>query len=138
MRDAAINFITYTDKNENGNKLEKDVYTKLQDSLELASLRADAMMYYHVYADLVMLSKSNELGKSALDMNTHYLELKLYLSEVSVMWKLFLTQAGMCLSLKKDGMELTKKLITGFIKLCVLLLRPCLVYQRKKRFVLSL
>ena len=39
-------------------------------------------MYYHVYADLVMLSKANDLGKSSLDMNQHYLELKLYLQEV--------------------------------------------------------
>ena len=26
-------------------------------------------MYYHVYADLVMLSKSKELAKSVMDMN---------------------------------------------------------------------
>ena len=35
-----------------------------------------------VYADIVMLSKSNDLGKSVLDMNQHYLELKTYLQEV--------------------------------------------------------
>lgn len=39
-------------------------------------------MFYHVYADLVTLSKSNELGKSVLDMNHHYLELRLFLEEV--------------------------------------------------------
>ena len=39
-------------------------------------------MYYQVYADLVALSKSNDLGKSALDMNLHYLELKTFLQEV--------------------------------------------------------
>ena len=39
-------------------------------------------MYFHVYADIVMLSKSNDLGKTVLDMNQHYLELKLYLQEV--------------------------------------------------------
>ena len=39
-------------------------------------------MYYHVYADLVMLSKLSDLQKSALDMNLHYLELKFFLQEV--------------------------------------------------------
>lgn len=34
-------------------------------------------MFFHVYADLVMLSKSNDLKKSVLDMNQHYLEVKL-------------------------------------------------------------
>lgn len=39
-------------------------------------------MYYHVYGDLYMLSKSNELNLSVLSMNPHYLELQTYLSEV--------------------------------------------------------
>ena len=39
-------------------------------------------MYYHVYGDLYMLSKSNDLGLSVLSMNQHYLELQTYLSEV--------------------------------------------------------
>ena len=39
-------------------------------------------MFYHVYADLVILSKSNELKKSVLDMNTHYLELKIFLQDI--------------------------------------------------------
>ena len=39
-------------------------------------------MFYHIYADLVMLSKSDVLGKSALDMNEHYLELDTYLKEI--------------------------------------------------------
>ena len=58
------------------------MFSKLQDPLELAALRADGLMYFHVYSDLVMLSKSTQLGKSALDMNLHYLELKLFLSEM--------------------------------------------------------
>ena len=72
LRDAAINFIRYTGKDA-GNKLETDLLSKLLDESEIANLRIDAMMYYHVYADLVMLSKSNELQKSALYMNMHYL-----------------------------------------------------------------
>lgn len=39
----------------------------------------EQIMYYHVYAELVMLCKSNELDISALNMNTHYLELKVFL-----------------------------------------------------------
>ena len=39
-------------------------------------------MFYHIYADLVMLAKSNELKKSALDMNHHFLELQLLLQQL--------------------------------------------------------
>ena len=48
----------------------------------MAQLRADALLYYHVYADLVMLSKSKELAKCVLDMNNHYLELLCFLNKV--------------------------------------------------------
>ena len=71
LKEAAVQFLKYTGK-DTGNKLERDVYTKLLDPMELARLKADGLMYYHVYADLVMLSKSNDLGKSSLDMNLHY------------------------------------------------------------------
>ena len=81
LKEAAVQFLKYTGK-DTGNKLERDVYTKLLDPMELARLKADGLMYYHVYADLVMLSKSNDLGKSSLDMNLHYLELKTYLQEL--------------------------------------------------------
>ena len=54
----------YTGK-ENGNKLEKKVYRKLLDLEEMTQVKADALMFFHVYADLVMLVKSNKL---VLDM----------------------------------------------------------------------
>ena len=76
-----IEYLQLTGKNL-GNQLERTVYVKLQDPLELTLLRADGLMYYHIYADLVMLSKSTHLGKSALDMNQHYLELLVFLQEV--------------------------------------------------------
>ena len=47
-------------------------------------LKADSLMYYHIYGDLLMLSKSNDLDLSVLSMNQHYLELKTYLSEVEI------------------------------------------------------
>ena len=81
LKDAAIEFLKYSGK-KTGNKLEKDVYTKLHDQTEIAQLRVDALMFYHIYADLVMLCKSNELKKSVLDMNVHYLELKTFLQEL--------------------------------------------------------
>ena len=37
-------------------------------------LQADALMFYHVYADLVQLAKSKNLNKSAYDMMQHYLQ----------------------------------------------------------------
>ena len=81
MREAAISFLKYTGK-ENGNKLERSVFQKLQDPIELAHLKADAIMFHHVYCDLMMLAKSTSLNKNVLDMNKHYLELQTFLSEV--------------------------------------------------------
>ena len=77
LKDAAIEFLNFTGRN-NGNKLEKEVYKKLEDSDELAHLKADALMFFHIYADLVMLAKSNSLNKSVIDINKHYLELKCF------------------------------------------------------------
>lgn len=43
---------------------------------------ADSLMYYHIYADLFMLSKSTKLEKSAFSMNQHYLEIQIFLTEI--------------------------------------------------------
>ena len=82
LKEAAIHFLRYTGKVDSGNKLETSVYGKLLNHTEIACLKADSIMFYHVYADLIMLSKSRDLNKSTLDMNIHYLELKTYLQEV--------------------------------------------------------
>ena len=81
LRDAAIEFLKYSAR-EDGTKLEKEVYEKLLDENQISFIKVDALIFYFVYADLVTLSKSNELNKSALDMNQHYLELKLFLEEI--------------------------------------------------------
>ena len=81
LREAAIEFLEYTGKNE-GTKLEKEVYLKLTNDVQVLFARADALMFYHIYANLVELSKSNDLNKSVLDMNLHYLELKVFLELV--------------------------------------------------------
>ena len=65
----------YTNKGD-GNKLEKDVYQKLQDPDMLSQLKADAFMFHHVYSNLVMLAKSSDLNKSAFDVRCNYLELR--------------------------------------------------------------
>ena len=81
LADAAVAFLKYTGK-DCGNKLDMEVYAKLTNVQEMAQLRADALLYYHVYADLVMVSKSKKLAKSVMDMNSHYLELLCFLDEV--------------------------------------------------------
>ena len=68
-------FLEYTGK-YSGTKLEKSVYTILRDPQELSCPKADAIIFHHVYADLVLLAKSTDLEKSAFDMGQHYLELK--------------------------------------------------------------
>ena len=74
LKDAAIEYLKFTGKGTAGNKLERDVFCKLQDPLELAHLKVDS---------LYMLAKSKDLGESVLCMNQHYLELQLYLQEVT-------------------------------------------------------
>ena len=80
LKDAAIDFLKFTGKDTRGNKLERDLFAKLNDPAEHAHLQVDGLMYYHVYGDMYMLSKSNDLGLSVLDMNNHYLELHDYLT----------------------------------------------------------
>ncbi len=79
LKDAAISFLQYTFKHIRGNKLEKEVYKKLNSPDELVHLKMDALNFYHIYADLVMLAKSKELKKSVLDMNKHYFEIQNFL-----------------------------------------------------------
>ena len=81
LAQAAIEYLVYTDKNQ-GNKLERSVFCKLQDSTIMACTKADALMHHHIFADLVTLAKSKDLKKSALDMQIHYLELKIFLDEL--------------------------------------------------------
>ena len=81
LTQAALEFLEFTGKNQ-GTKLEKEVYCKLQDQNAILQLKADALMFYHVYADLVMLAKSNLLNKNVFSMNQDYLELKIFLQEV--------------------------------------------------------
>jgi len=78
---AALEFLQYTGK-DTGNNLEQIIYRKLQDTSELSRIKADAIMFYFVYADIVMLAKSNDLDKSVFDMKQHYLELQNFLQAI--------------------------------------------------------
>ena len=64
---AAVGFIEYTGR-DNGNHLDQTLYRKLQDPKELLGLEADAIMFYFVYPDFVMLVMSNEHNKLAYEM----------------------------------------------------------------------
>ena len=47
LADAALAFLKYTGK-DRGNKLDMEVYAKLTNVQEMAQLRADALLHYHV------------------------------------------------------------------------------------------
>ena len=64
LKDAAIEYLKYTGKNE-GNKLEKVVYAKLQEPHQLTLLQADGLMHYH----------AGQVQSPSQYMNLHYLEL---------------------------------------------------------------
>ena len=81
LANAATEFLEYTGKDK-GNNLEQTVYSKLRSAPDLSRLKADALMFYFVYADIVMLAKSNKLNKSAFDMKQHYLELQQFLQGI--------------------------------------------------------
>ena len=82
LRHAAIEYLKFTGKDA-GNKLERELLLKLQNTVEVSHLRVDGIMYYDVYGHLYVLSKSSELGLSAYSMNCHYFELlTYYLSEL--------------------------------------------------------
>jgi hypothetical protein len=65
------------------NQLEAEVKQKLQVERIKAELKLDGLFFDKRYADLMMLVISKELDKSVLDMSAHYLELKVFLEELS-------------------------------------------------------
>ena len=79
----AAEYLDHLSTTKTLNKLEQDVLKKLNNDSELAQLKLDGLFFYHIYADLMMLVKSNDLSKSVLDMNTHYLELQISLGELA-------------------------------------------------------
>ena len=78
LREAALSFLEVFGKN----KLENEVYAKLSSPSVIAGLKADGLMFLHIYADLTCLAKSRELNKSVKDMSIHYLELDGFLENI--------------------------------------------------------
>ena len=64
------------------NKLEKEVYAKLSSPSVIAGLKADGLMFLHIYTDLTCLVKSRELSKSVKDMGMHYLGMDGFLEKI--------------------------------------------------------
>lgn len=80
LSDTARTFLgVLKDTKPDLNKLEKSVISRLEDTRQIGSLKLDGLLYDKVYADLMMLLKSNKLNNSVLDMNIYYLELRKYL-----------------------------------------------------------
>lgn len=80
---AIIQFLHEQKVMKSLNQLEVEVEQKLQSERIKAELKVDGLFFDKVYADLMMLVKSTELDKSVLDMSTHYLELQVFLEELS-------------------------------------------------------
>ena len=78
LQEAALSFLEVFRKN----KLENEVYVKLRSPSVIAGLKADGLMFLHIYADLTCLAKSRELNKSVKDMSIHYLELDGFLENI--------------------------------------------------------
>lgn len=80
---TAKQYLEDVQKTKELNALEANVLTHVKNTTILAALRAEALFFDKVYADLMRLLKSNELGKSLLDMNQHYLEILQFLEKIS-------------------------------------------------------
>jgi hypothetical protein len=80
LRKAALQYLELFKKN----KLERDLYIKLNDDRIMAAVKADSLMFLHIYSNLVTLSKSTILNKSAFDMRIHYLELDSFLELLEI------------------------------------------------------
>ena len=79
----AVSYINNLQLTKELNNLEKDVLKYLTTPHELAQLKVDGLFFDKVYADLMMLMKSTDLGKKYLDLNPHMKELLDFLTELS-------------------------------------------------------
>ena len=75
LRKAMIEFLKEQELIKALNRLETTCLKKLHDSLLLINLRLEGLMFDKVYADLIILVKSTDLNKTAIEMSLHYEEL---------------------------------------------------------------
>ena len=83
LKRAIIAFLKEQELIKSLNQLESACLKKLQDPLLITKTHMEGLMFDRVYADLMMLVKSKELNKTALDMNVHYKELLDFLQRLS-------------------------------------------------------
>ena len=72
------------------NQLELTCLQKLHESLLLTNLKLEGLMFDKVYADLMILVKSSNMKKTAIDMRSHYEELLNFFSTVITEPEVFL------------------------------------------------
>ena len=75
LHKAMIEFLKEQELIKALNHLESACLKKLHDSLLLINLRLEGLMFDKVYADLMILVKSFDLSKMAIEMSLHYEEL---------------------------------------------------------------
>lgn len=75
LRKAMIAFLEEQKLIKALNRLESTCLHKLHDSLLMTNLQLEGIMFDKVYADLMVLVKSNDLKKTPIDMASHYEEL---------------------------------------------------------------
>jgi len=75
LKRAMIAFLKEQELIKSLNQLESACLKKLEDPMLITKIHMEGLMFDRVYANLMMLVKSKELNKLALDMNVHYKEL---------------------------------------------------------------
>ena len=80
---AMVTFLNERKQLKKLNQLESTCLQKLTNVDLLTKACLEGLMYDHVYADLMMLVKSNVLMKSSFHMNVHYGELVVFLESLT-------------------------------------------------------
>ena len=100
------------------NYLESTCLKKLQDPLLLSNLQLEGLLFDKIYADLMMLVKSTDLRKSALDMNVHYVEVLEFLQNLTTKPSILLDPEILVfkseLRIYSDSMKLNHRLASSY------------------------
>ena len=83
LRKAMVSFLNEQKMLKKLNMLETTCLKKLSNVTLLTKVRLEGLLFDKVYADLMMLVKSEILRKSSLDMNIHYSELLGFLRSIT-------------------------------------------------------
>ena len=83
LRKAMVSFLNEQKMLKKLNMLETTCLKKLSNVTLLTKVRLEGLLFDKVYADLMMLVKSENLRKSSLDMNIHYSELLGFLRSIT-------------------------------------------------------